>query len=210
MNPQQKLPLFKSHKRVRAMRIAKIKCTSNTPGATLFSDTTEILPIVVTEQYLLKHRPKEGGYYVVYDDGYESFSPAEAFESGYTPVEEITITVGTVAPAHPLDRIARVCHEVNRAYCEALGDHSQPSWEQAPAWQRESARMGVDLHLMGEFGPEASHISWMRQKLDDGWKYGPVKDPEKKEHPCLVPFAELPVEQQAKDFIFRAIVHALK
>ena len=113
-------------------------------------------------------------------------------------------------PRVKIDRIARVCHEVNRAYCQALGDNSQPAWDDAPAWQRESARMGVDLHLSGEFGPEASHISWMSQKLDDGWKYGAAKDPEKKEHPCMVPFAELPCEQQAKDFIFRAVVHALR
>lgn len=109
-----------------------------------------------------------------------------------------------------IERIAKVCHEANRAYCQSLGDMSQPTWEDAPEWQRESARMGVDLHLMGNFGPEASHIAWMNHKLNDGWKYGPVKDPEKKEHPCLVPFGALPREQQAKDFIFRAIVHALK
>lgn len=108
------------------------------------------------------------------------------------------------------EQIARVCHEVNRAYCESLGDISQPSWEEAPQWQRESARMGVDLHTMGDFGPEASHISWMRQKVDDGWTYGAFKDPENKKHPCIMPFAELPREQQAKDFIFRAVVHALR
>jgi hypothetical protein len=112
--------------------------------------------------------------------------------------------------AHPLDRIARVCHEANRAYCQALGDHSQPSWDDAPPWQRESARMGVDLHCSGDFGPEASHISWMQQKLAEGWTYGPVKNPDAKEHPCMVPYAELPREQQAKDFIFRAIVHAMR
>ena len=112
--------------------------------------------------------------------------------------------------SHPLDRIARVCHEVNKAYCEALGDMSQPTWEDAPEWQRASARMGVDLHTMGNFGPEASHISWMCQKLDEGWTYGAYKDPENKKHPCLVPFASLPKEQQAKDFIFRAVVHALR
>lgn len=111
---------------------------------------------------------------------------------------------------HPLDTIARACHEVNRAYCQALGDDSQPSWEDAPEWQRSSARMGVDLHLSGDFGPEASHFGWMTQKLNEGWKYGPVKNPETKEHPCIVPFAELPREQQAKDYIFRAVVHALR
>lgn len=109
-----------------------------------------------------------------------------------------------------IDRIAQVCHEVNRAYCEALGDNSQPAWADAPAWQRESARMGVDLHLSGDFGPEASHISWMKQKVDEGWVYGAEKNPDLKTHHCIVPFAQLPREQQAKDFIFRAVVHALR
>lgn len=108
-----------------------------------------------------------------------------------------------------LEQVARVAHEVNRAYCQSLDDHSQPTWETAPEWQRSSARMGADLHTMGNFGPEASHISWMKQKLEEGWKCGPVKDPEKKEHPCIVPFSELPREQQAKDHIFRGVVHAV-
>lgn len=105
--------------------------------------------------------------------------------------------------------IARVCHEVNRAYCQALGDFSQPAWDDAPDWQRESALKGVDLHLSGDHGPEASHESWMAQKLADGWTWGEVKDPEAKTHPCLLEFGLLPREQQAKDFIFRAVVHAL-
>jgi hypothetical protein len=108
------------------------------------------------------------------------------------------------------EEIARVCHEVNRAYCQALGDMSQPAWEDAPAWQRESALLGVEFHLSGDRGPEASHESWAAQKIADGWKYGPVKNPEAKEHPCLVPFDRLPPEQQAKDFLFRAVVHAMK
>ena len=108
------------------------------------------------------------------------------------------------------EEIARVSHEVNRAYCQALGDMSQPAWEDAPGWQRASARLGVEFHLSGDHGPEASHASWMKQKLEEGWKYGPVKDPERKEHPCIVPFDQLPREQQAKDFLFRAVVHAMK
>ena len=106
--------------------------------------------------------------------------------------------------------IARVCHQVNKAYCEALGDFSQPDWEKAPEWQRESAILGVELHVdHPDAGPQASHESWFTQKVKDGWKYGEIKDPEKMEHPCLVPFAELPPAQQAKDFIFQAIVRAM-
>ncbi len=47
-----------------------------------------IAPFEISQQYLSKHQPCIGGYYVVYQDGYSSFSPAEAFESGYTRVEE--------------------------------------------------------------------------------------------------------------------------
>lgn len=108
-----------------------------------------------------------------------------------------------------IEAIACVAHEVNRAYCKALGDDSQPAWQFAPEWQKQSARMGADLHLSGDFGPEASHVAWMQQKLDEGWKYGPVKNPDLKEHPCMVPFADLPREQQAKDYIFRAVVHSM-
>lgn len=108
------------------------------------------------------------------------------------------------------EQIARVCHEVNRAYCSALGDHSQPAWEDAPQWQKDSALLGIKMHCEQDVGPEGSHFAWMRQKQADGWVYGPLKDPEKKEHPCMVPFSELPLEQQAKDFIFRAVVHALR
>ena len=106
--------------------------------------------------------------------------------------------------------IARIAHEVNRAYCEAMGDDSQPTWENAPQWQKDSALLGVELHTSGDHGPEASHESWMAQKVADGWKYGPEKNPEIKEHPCMVPFSELPKEQQAKDFLFRGVVHALR
>lgn len=106
--------------------------------------------------------------------------------------------------------IARVCHEVNRAYCEALGDTSQPRWEDAPDWQRKSAARGAIFHIVNpDAGPEASHENWLRDKEAEGWKYGPVKNPATKEHPCFVAFADLPREQQAKDFIFRAVVHAL-
>lgn len=111
-----------------------------------------------------------------------------------------------------MDRIAiaRVAHEVNRAYCASLGDVSQPAWEDAPEWQKASALVGVDMHLAKpDATPEQSHESWLAQKLAEGWKYGPVKDAEKKEHPCCVPYAELPAEQKAKDYLFRGTVHAL-
>lgn len=108
------------------------------------------------------------------------------------------------------EQIAELCHAVNAAYCRLLGDASQPSWEQAPQWMRESALDGVRFHLRNpRAAPSASHYNWMRTKLAEGWRYGPVKDPERKEHPCLVAFGLLPPEQQAKDALFTYTVRAL-
>lgn len=108
------------------------------------------------------------------------------------------------------EQIAQVAHEVNRAYCASLGDTSQPAWADAPQWQRESALAGVDMHLKNpDASPEASHLNWYEAKLADGWVYGKVKDTEKKEHPCMVPYEELPPAQKAKDYLFRGVVHAL-
>ena len=108
------------------------------------------------------------------------------------------------------EQIAKVAHEVNRAYCLALGDNSQPVWEDAPDWQRSSAINGVQFHRENpDAGPDCSHNEWLKEKEDNGWKYGPEKDADKKEHPCFVPYDELPVEQKAKDYLFRSIVHQL-
>ena len=109
------------------------------------------------------------------------------------------------------ERIARVCHEVNRAYCEAIGDYSQVPCNRAPDWQRQSAINGVRFHQSHPNStPADSHKSWLAEKEADGWKYGPKKDPEAKEHPCFVPYEELPQEQRAKDYIFLGIVRAME
>ena len=112
----------------------------------------------------------------------------------------------------PLEEvIAQVAHEVNRAYCQSIGDNSQPSWEDAPDWQKQSALNGVEYHLANpDATPENSHENWLEAKRVDGWRYGPIKDPEAKTHPCYVPYSELPQEQRSKDYLFRAVVHALK
>lgn len=110
-----------------------------------------------------------------------------------------------------IEACARAAHEVNRAYSVAIGDASQPSWDETPDWQKASIRNGVENMLRSLYGftPEQSHESWLAEKRATGWKYGPVKDPEKKEHPCFVPYAELPAEQRAKDKIFIGVVKAV-
>jgi hypothetical protein len=110
-----------------------------------------------------------------------------------------------------VEQIARLCHETNREYCKSIGDNSQPSWEEAPDWQKDSAQNGVKMHLNNpEATAEDSHKAWLKQKEEEGWKYGPVKDPEKKEHPCFVPYDQLPVEQQEKDRLFKGVIELVR
>ena len=106
--------------------------------------------------------------------------------------------------------IARICHEANKAYCESMEDFSQLPWDEAPEWQKNSAFNGVLFHMEHPDAlPSASHESWLAEKKADGWKYGPIKDADKKEHPCFVPFEDLPFNQQMKDVIFGGICKAL-
>ncbi len=107
-------------------------------------------------------------------------------------------------------QIARVCHEANRALCQIYGDDSQPTWEDAPDWQKGSALQGV-VHRIAhpDSGPEASHLNWLAVKEAAGWKYGPEKDVELKRHPCMRPYHDLPYDQRLKDQLFIAIVDAL-
>lgn len=114
----------------------------------------------------------------------------------------------TAPMTEKIEACARAAHEANRSYCLALGDTSQSPWEEAPEWQRNSAKAGVYGVLKGN-GPEQSHEGWLEEKRRNGWKYGPVKDPAKKEHPCFVPYAELPAEQKKKDHIFVSVVTAM-
>lgn len=58
--------------------------TFDAPGAIITPEDRLYAPFAVDEAFMAKHKPEVGGYYVVYDDGYKSFSPAKAFEEGYT------------------------------------------------------------------------------------------------------------------------------
>jgi len=109
-----------------------------------------------------------------------------------------------------LETIGKICHTANKIYCESLNDWTQVPWGEAPEWQKESCMRGVSLHYdHPEIGAEAGHESWMKEKLAEGWTFGKIKSLADKTHPCLIPFAELPVEHQVKDHLFKAICNAI-
>jgi hypothetical protein len=106
-----------------------------------------------------------------------------------------------------VEEVAQMAHEANAAYCRTIGDNSHASWADTPENIKESARVGVIKHLENpHMTAEQSHESWLEFKAADGWHYGPVKDAERKTHPCFLPYRELPESDRIKDHIFRAVV----
>jgi len=109
-------------------------------------------------------------------------------------------------------RLARLVHEANRGLQYEQGDEA-PSlpWECESEHIKATALDGVRRAMAGET-PEQHHEAWCEWKRQHGWVWGPVKDAEAKPHPthpCLVPYHDLPREQQVKDQVFVAVVRAL-
>ena len=93
MESEREMPRYKCHKEVWALKIARIEFDHDkaraenreTDGsATITPAEDGYAPFKVPHDYVRKHNPQTGGYYVVYKDGYKSFSPADAFEDGYS------------------------------------------------------------------------------------------------------------------------------
>lgn len=82
---QVELPRYKCHKIVHAAKITEIEShESNGTGShtMIFGEISSSK--FLTDKWKDKNNPKIGGYYVVYEDDYTSYSPAKVFESGYT------------------------------------------------------------------------------------------------------------------------------
>jgi hypothetical protein len=87
--PTREMPRYQCHKQVHAL---KIKELHQTPAGSwqVTPEDGSYAPLTLPEWWIRKHNPVAGGYYVVYEDGYASFSPAQAFEEGYSLIEPTT------------------------------------------------------------------------------------------------------------------------
>ena len=77
---------YKCHKQVKAFKISDIKLIEDSIYNLVGSNDI----VMVREDFMQKFKPEVGGYYVLYNDGYQSYSPAEPFEEGYTELVEDT------------------------------------------------------------------------------------------------------------------------
>lgn len=105
--------------------------------------------------------------------------------------------------------ITIAAHEANRQYCLLLGDGSHKPWDElSPELQNVAMQATVGIASNGHEA-ERSHAAWVQLKKLQGWTYGKVKNEKAKEHPCMVPFSELPPEQQVKDKLWIKVVAAM-
>lgn len=90
---KKQMPRWRSHKQVQGDKIVEIKQApadqerQHAGGDWLLLLACGQTVTVGHEAYVQRHKPLVGGYYVLYADGYESYSPAEPFEGGYTRVD---------------------------------------------------------------------------------------------------------------------------
>src|ERR1051326_8172801 len=90
MAESAQMPRYVCHKTVHALKITNIdvRLEKGMP-IILTPEDKRYAPIEVTQDWAReRHVERPAGYYVVYEDGYTSWSPVETFEKGYTPIAE--------------------------------------------------------------------------------------------------------------------------
>ena len=90
MSTTGQMPNYQSHKKVWALKIKSIVRDGEgenreSDGSAMITPEEEVYAsFKVDHEYMHKHKPQVGGYFVKYKGGYKSFSPAKEFEEGYT------------------------------------------------------------------------------------------------------------------------------
>lgn len=85
MSDSREMPKYQSHKIVHALKIKVINVQAD-GGALIIPADEGYSAFTVKPEYVTKHNPQAGGYFIVYEGGYCSWSPADVFEAGYTRI----------------------------------------------------------------------------------------------------------------------------
>ena len=81
------MPRYRSHKQVWALEIDSVTHQREERTFRLTFRDPGYAPISAPQDMFARYMPSPGDFYVVYDDGYKSFSPAKAFKEGYTLID---------------------------------------------------------------------------------------------------------------------------
>lgn len=92
----------------------------------------------------------------------------------------------------------------NRAAARRIPDHlaligfvlKEAVPGESPEWQA-AVSDAIERHV--ERLAQAEHLGWCAERVANGWTYDPVRNDDRKQHPLLVPWTELPLEEREKD-----------
>lgn len=110
---------------------------------------------------------------------------------------------------------AETAHEVNRAYCRAIGDTTdRPAWADLDDEARFAGvecvvRCAAMVTLDKDMTAESQHKAWCTARRMAGWTHGEKIDRALKTHPCLVDYENLPAAERVKDNLFIAVVRSV-
>lgn len=109
-----------------------------------------------------------------------------------------------------VEAIAKIYHQASKAYSETLGDYSGEDWHLMDDEYKKITCEAVDSLITEDLTPRSVHEYWFEFRSKHGWKYGPIADKEKKEHPYFMPYDELPIEKRRRDSLLYEIVRIFK
>ncbi len=111
--------------------------------------------------------------------------------AGATPAQNSSMMPWDALPEHLKESNRNQADDIGvklrtvRCSAAPLVDWDEPTFEFNPAEVERLARL--------------EHERWMAEKRKNGWRHGPKKDGNAKTHPCLVPYDQLPPDEQEKD-----------
>lgn len=122
----REMPRYQSHKEVWALKIKSInEGVSNDKFAEIVFEESGYAPLYVSADWFFSRKPQKGGYYVVYKDGYSSFSPANAFDEGYVPSGKAIADVRQLMTFYGCGNIADLIAE-QQAHVKKLQERLKP------------------------------------------------------------------------------------
>ena len=69
-------------------------------------------------------------------------------------------------------------------------------------------KLSQDIIELTELLAKNAHDIWARQRLAEGWRYGPERSDTRREHPSLLPYEEL--TESEKEYDRNAAIETLK
>lgn len=105
---------------------------------------------------------------------------------------------------------SQIAYKLDQAYSVAVYGETKPAWQTLSAEDRKHITDRVVYYLTDPNAVISSlHEKWVHSKLTSGWTYGTAYNEEKKTHPLLVSYSDLPLTRRVGDTLFMQTVQTL-